>query len=182
MPENPTLIATAEEIALSLKPFRIETLIIGGAALAAHRYIRFTEDLDLAVNADVDLLREMVHMLRKNGYKAILREPDGDDPLGGVIDIESPAGLIQLISFAGRFPRVVDDALNEDPIYIRKGGCLRLIPLPHLVALKLYAGGMKSKVDVLELLSNNPDCNLDEIKTLCDKYRLKGLTEILEEL
>jgi hypothetical protein len=36
-------------------------------------------------------------------------------------------------------------------------GTLAVVDVPHLVALKLYAGGRKSTLDVLELLDRNPD-------------------------
>lgn len=34
---------------------------------------------------------------------------------------------------------------------VRSEAGLRIIPLAHLIALKLYAGGMKSKADIVEL-------------------------------
>ena len=54
--------------------------------------------------------------------------------------------------------------------------------LPQLVALKLYAGGLKSKADILELLTRNPEADLDEIRKVCKRYRVGGLDAILREL
>jgi hypothetical protein len=51
-----------------------------------------------------------------------------------------------------------------------------------LVALKLYAGGYKSKADIVELLSRNPELDLDEIRAVCDRYRLPGIDELIAEL
>ncbi|MGI6495395.1 MAG: hypothetical protein ACOX5G_04790 [Kiritimatiellia bacterium] len=65
---------------------------------------------------------------------------------------------------------------------VRPGSSLKLVPLPQLVALKLYAGGVKSKADILELLGRNPDADIDDIRATCKRYRLKGLDEILAEL
>jgi hypothetical protein len=59
---------------------------------------------------------------------------------------------------------------------------LKLVPLPQLVALKLYAGGLKSKADILELLRRNPDANLDDIRAVCKRYRLHGLKDVLAEI
>jgi len=39
-------------------------------------------------------------------------------------------------------------------------------PLGHLIALKLYAGGMKSKADTVELLKRNPDADRGGIREL----------------
>jgi hypothetical protein len=59
---------------------------------------------------------------------------------------------------------------------------LRIVPLPQLVALKLYAGGSKSRADIVELLRRNPDVDLAPIRQACRRYRLRGLDAILREL
>jgi hypothetical protein len=110
-----------------------------------------------------------------------LREPDAEDPLGGVIDVEGPFGLIQIISYADKFPAVIEDALREAQLTARPGSPLKLVPLPHLIALKLYAGGTKSKADILELLVRNPELDLDGLREICRCYRLRGLDELIAE-
>jgi hypothetical protein len=42
--------------------------------------------------------------LREAGYEVEVREPDGRDPLGGMIDVLGPAGLVQIVNFGERFP------------------------------------------------------------------------------
>lgn len=42
----------AEVIAAVLAGEGMECVVIGAVSLAAHRYIRFTQDVDLGVNAD----------------------------------------------------------------------------------------------------------------------------------
>lgn len=56
------------------------------------------------------------------------------------------------------------------------------MPLAQLVALKLYAGGLGSKADIVELLRRNPEADLDAIRAACRRYRLQGLDAILAEL
>ena len=56
-----------------------------------------------------------------------------------------------------------------------------LSPIAQLVALKLYAGGYKSKADIVELLARNPEADLDEIRSVCSRYRLSGLEELIAE-
>lgn len=63
----------------------------------------------------------------------------------------------------------------------REGSPLKLVPLPHLIAPKLYAGGHKSKADIIELLARNPDLDLDETRAICRRYRLNGLDELIRE-
>lgn len=92
-----------------------------------------------------------------------------------------PFGLLHIISYANKFPAVIEDALRLSKLVVRKGSPLRIVPIPHLVALKLYAGGYKSKADIVQLLARNPGLDLDEIRTVCKQYRLKGLDELLTE-
>lgn len=181
MTSEPGLIDTAERIAALLADRGTGTIVIGAAALAAHRYVRFTEDFDLGVSVPIRDLAGIVDFLRNEGYHATLREPDGDDPLGGVIDVDGRFGVVQIVNFGDRFPAVIENAMAEATEPVRPGGNLRVVPLPHLVALKLYAGGMKSNADIVELLRRNPSADRAGIRALCRRYRLKGLERLIRE-
>jgi hypothetical protein len=172
----------AERIGRMLDERKLPFVVIGAVALAAHRYIRFTEDIDLGVNADLRQMKGFVETLRSEGYDAVLHEPDAQDPLGGVIDVSGPFGLVQIISFEDRFPAVIRDALKGYDLRIFPGSMLRVVPIPQLVALKLYAGGRKSQADIIELLRRNPEVDRESLRQTCRKYRLRGLDELLKEL
>jgi hypothetical protein len=172
----------AERVASLLVENGVPAVVIGAVALAAYRYVRHTEDIDLGVDADLPKMRTLAAALRDEGFVVDFHEPDGDDPLGGVMDVSGPFGLIQVVSFANRFPAVIRDALAGDDIRIRPGSDLRLVPIAQLVALKLYAGGSGSKSDIVELLRRNPEADLDAIRTTCRRYRLSGLDAALQEL
>jgi hypothetical protein len=172
----------AERVASLLVENGVPAVVIGAVALAAYRYVRHTEDIDLGVDADLPKMRTLAASLRDEGFVVDFHEPDGGDPLGGVMDVSGPFGLIQVVSFANRFPAVIRDALAGDDVRIRPGSDLRLVPLAQLVALKLYAGGSKSKSDIVELLRRNPEADLDAIRTTCRRYRLRGLDAALQEL
>jgi hypothetical protein len=88
----------AEKVAELLSRHKVDAVVIGAVALAAYRYIRQTDDIDLDMNADVPTLRRIFTSLHEAGFAAVLREPDGDDPLGGVIDVTG--------SFGSRIPGV----------------------------------------------------------------------------
>lgn len=182
MPDADSNLQAAERVARLLSENGVSAVVIGAVALAAHRYVRNTEDIDLGVDADLRKMRLLVDVLRDDGFTAEFHEPDGDDPLAGVIDVSGPFGLVQVISFAGRFPAAIRDALAGEDSRIRPGSDLRLIPIPQLVALKLYSGGSKAKADIVELLRRNPEADLGEIRETCGRYRLRGLDAILEEL
>jgi len=175
------LLRTAEEVLTILGQHHLDAVVIGAVALAAHHYVRQTDDIDLGVNADVPTLRAVVGSLRVAGFEVELREPDAADPLGGVIDVSGPFGLVQIISYAGRFPAVIEDAVRLSTLVVREGSSLRIVPIPHLIALKLYAGGHKSKADIIELLVRNPGLDLDEVRAVCARYLVTGIDELIAE-
>lgn len=82
----------AEQVLHVLQRHGVDAVVIGGVALAAHNYLRATDDLDLGVNATRATLRAVRDELQHRGYEAELREPDGDDPLGGTIDVAAESG------------------------------------------------------------------------------------------
>lgn len=179
MPDPEAIIEVAEEVARILERQGLGALVIGGVALAAHRYVRFTDDLDIAVCVEPDVLHSVADEIRLQGHSVEVRDPDMDDPLGGVMDVTGPFGQVQVINYGGRFPAVIEDALREATQTIRPGSPLRLVPLHHLVALKLYAGGHKSKADIAELLRRNPETDVNGVRELCRRYRLPGLDQLL---
>ena len=181
MPNHASLLAAAEHVASILADRGIDAVVIGAAALAAHRYVRHTEDIDLGMSVAIRELEAVAAGLREAGYEVEVREPDGQDPLGGVLDVIGPAGLVQIVNFGERFPAVIDSGHAEATLRVRSGASLRIIPLAHLIALKLYAGGMKSKADIVELLKRNPDADRDDIRSLCRHYRLRGLEPLIRE-
>jgi len=182
MADAQNLLEAGETVASLLLRHGVASVVIGAVAMAAHRHIRYTEGIDLGVNADLPTLRRLAGALEAEGFSVELREPDLQDPHGGVIDVSGPFGMVQIISFADRFPAVIQDAIKSAGLAPRADSVLRLAPIPHLIALKLYAGGIKSKSDIVELLLRNPQVDLNELRTLCARYRVAGLEEILNEL
>lgn len=172
----------AERVTSTMRRMGLDSVVIGAVALAAHRYIRHTEDIDLGVDANLLQMRDLATELGRDGFDVEFHKPDGDDPLGGVLDISGTFGLVQVVNFGERFPAAIRDALEANPESIRPGSGLKIVPIAQLVALKLYAGGSSSKADIIELLRRNPEADLDAIRAVCKKYRLKGLNAVLADL
>lgn len=176
-------IVVAEKVLEVLRDQGFDAVLIGALGLAAYGYVRATSDLDLAVAMEPRALHRIAAALRTQGYDVIVREPDASDPLGGVLDVRAPgAQLVQVVNFsnppARHFPRVVEESIAEATPLV-PGGTLRVASLYHLIAFKLYAGGRKSKLDVLELLDRNPELDRDRLRRLCEGY---GLGEALREV
>lgn len=173
---EPTL-EVAERVVEILKEHQIDAVVIGAMALAVHNYPRDTEDFDLGIAVKPDRLSALADSLRRQGWTVDLHLPDGSDPLGGVIDVRAPdAELVQVVNFenwAGGFPAAVRDAATR-AVELSPGSPLRAADLFSLIALKLYAGGPKSKLDVLELLDRNKPVDLDVLRDRCRKYGLEA--------
>ncbi len=171
----------AERAAEILREEGIETVVIGALALAAHNYPRATEDVDLAISTPPLTMRRLADRFRREGWLVDLREPDGDDPLGGVIDVRAAAAdLVQVVNFdnapASGFPRLVREALPRSiPLAASR---LRVVDLPMLIAFKLYAGGTKSTLDIHALLERN-DVDRAALAELCASL---GLSNELERV
>ncbi len=175
-------LAEAERIGAILAKEDVPVLIIGAIALAAHHFIRSTKDVDLGGNIDLKKLKHIHKLLQNSGYQAELHLPDLQDSLGGLIDIEGPFGLVQIVNFGDRFPAAIEDSLSQQDKHNSSITTLAIAPLPLLIALKLYAGSWKSLADVTELLRRNPDADLEAIGKICRKYRLRGWKQVMNEL
>lgn len=177
----------AEQVAEVLARAGVDSALIGAVALAVHRYPRSTVDIDLAVGVEPRRLAELARDLQREGFPAEVSEPDADDPLGGVVRVNAEGpDRIEIVNFcnppAGGFPALVEIALRDATPY-RPGTPLRVVTLQHLILFKLYAGGLKSKNDVLELLSRNPELDLDALRAASRRFRMdRRLDAWLREL
>lgn len=174
----------AEEVQRVLAELGAECALIGALALAVYKYARSTEDLDLATAVNpFAVLRRLVDKLRERGYEAELNEPDAQDPLGGVVNVRGPDfQLIQVVNFLNPLGGAVNpgpEAVREARPSLVPGSGLRVVTLPHLVALKLYAGGAKSKLDVVELLARNRPLDLDAVRGVCRRFGLEAALDRL---
>lgn len=175
-PEFDITVRAAEQVVEVLRGLGLDGLVIGAAALAVHGYPRNTVDFDLAVATEPHRLEQIAQILRGRGFEVTVRLPDPEDPLGGVLDARLPgADLIQVVNFSNPpssgFPRLVTDSVSEATPLVH-GGHLKVVDPYHLIAFKLYAGGAKSKIDILELLDRNPDLDRGRIEELCREYHL----------
>lgn len=57
-------------------------------------------------------------------------------------------------------------------------GDLRVVTLPHLIALEIYSGRGRDRTDVIELLTRNPDA-IDATREVCSRFGFAGPLEAL---
>jgi len=155
----------------------VEHVLIGALALAVHGYPRATEDVDLGTYVDpFTTLRDVHTRLQRDGLTATLVLPDSEDPPGGVItvvaDDHDPIQLVNFRNPLSSVPSPGAEAVRHGVEGLVEGTSFRVVDLPHLVALKLYAGGLDAERDVVELLERNPDVALDDIRVVCERFGL----------
>ena len=73
---------SVEAIVSDLNQAQVRYLIVGGLAVVAHGYVRFTADVDLVLDPDPDSLKRAVEALTRLGYKPRAPVPfrDFEDP------------------------------------------------------------------------------------------------------
>ena len=160
--DDPT-VELAKRVAAEAAVVGIPTALIGAMALAAHGYVRATDDADLgACTTFSPALCALRDRLRALGLDVELRSLDDDDPLDGVLVVEDGDALVEVVNIGNvRLGRAaIDHAMDL-------GDGLRCVRASELVALKLYAGGRKSRLDVHELLDANPAIDREEVARTC---------------
>ncbi|MEM9696400.1 MAG: hypothetical protein AAGA56_27900, partial [Myxococcota bacterium] len=156
---------------------------VGAVAMACHGYVRATRDIDLATElATFTQMRTLYNRCRDRGWSAELRLPDAEDPLGGVLDVEGDGfDLIQVVNFYNPLrptPNPGTDALDR-AVALDTMPALRVATVEDLILLKLYAGGRKSELDVIELIEATPSL---QRSSLLDRARRFELEEVLSRL
>lgn len=173
-------LALAAEVAAALEARGVSSAVIGAVALAVRGYPRATEDVDLATVTDPrTVLQEVARDLQARGYEAELAMPDAEDALGGVLTVRAPdSDPVQVVNYfnpwTGWIPvgkRAVETAERD----VLPG--LAVVDAAHLVALKLYAGGRKSELDVLELIERLDPEELVRVRTVCESLGLGAEVE-----
>lgn len=178
----------AEEISRLLQDQGHPSAIVGAIALAVHNYVRATRDIDLGVSIyEPQIAFRVLEAALPVGYQMKTRYADYEDDLGGVATITGPDILpIQIVNFTNskRLRKSPGSAgVREATLLVDEAGDLKVVSLPYLIAMKLEAGALKDKADVVELLRANPEAPEAEIRAVCAEFRLENqLDEILGEV
>lgn len=126
--------------------------VIGAYALAARGYIRHTSDFDLLTTDRSALTTAKWADLTDRGVHVDIRRGDRDDPLGGVVRIQSDTFSIDVVVAKYKWQQMVIDRAEEMAI---AGTRLRVPLTRDLVLLKLFAGGYGDLHDIDRLLATD---------------------------
>ncbi len=189
MDEQLSPVQLAERVAALAAGLGINTAVIGAYALAAHKFVRATKDIDLATAVSLGELRRLEAATRDAGLFATLRTPDAEDPLGGVLvvwqrvdDEGDPVEPVEVVNFTNPYVprRTPAIAAIRDAVPV-EGSTLRYPRLRDLIALKLDTGARRDQADVVDVLAHNPDADLDEIRATCSTYGFDIIEQLIAE-
>jgi hypothetical protein len=135
-----------------LEQMGVPCALIGGVALAFHGIDRATEDTDLLATEPSILSSSLWEDLRSEGIIVGVTEGDHDDPLRGVVRIES-AELIDIVVPRGRWQ---DDVLARRLDRVILGERIPVVDAADLILLKIDAGGLIDLIDVELLIRHDP--------------------------
>lgn len=148
-----------ERVCGMLNESGIAHALIGASALAARGVARSTYDIDLLTTNGQVLEPGLWKSLSSDGFHVDIRRGDADDPLGGVVRVET-SGERPVDVILGKLAWQQRAVERAEPI----AGGPPVVLARDLVLLKLYAGGPQDLWDVRELLRQPATARLmDEV-------------------
>lgn len=183
-----TPVELAERVATLARDLGIETALVGAYALAVHRYVRGTSDIDLGVTANIGELRALKVSVESVGLSALLTLPDDQDPLGGVLkvwtDVDEdgdPVFPLDVVNYLNPFRprRTPATAAIANAFRLDETPGLRCPRLADLIALKLDVAATSDDMDVVNVLVANPEADLEEIRTTCKRYGFERIDDLI---
>jgi hypothetical protein len=146
-----------DQVAAVLRQAQIPHALIGASALAAHGVLRSTADRDLLVLDHRCLDAALWADLRDAKVHVDIRRGDASDPLAGLVRFEANGERsVDLVIGKSTWQLPVLEAAE------RRGGEIPVVTAPHLILLKLYAGGPQDAWDIQQLLATEEGPRLVE--------------------
>ncbi len=162
-----------EEVLAALAGAGIQTALIGGLALASHRVVRATQDVDLL--ADADRADSVDKALLGLGYRCIHRS----------LEVANFLRIDERVDFLFANRPIARRLLAEAGEYQTAFGSLRVVSAEGLIGFKLQGlvndpRRTQDLEDIRALLrANRTGLNLDEIR---EYFRLFAREALLEEI
>jgi hypothetical protein len=150
-----------EEIFGALNAAKIRYLVVGGLAVVAHGYLRYTNDVDLVVQLDEANVRRAMEVLKSIGYRA--KVPVDPVEFANPITRASWIADKQMVVFqliSDRFGREPIDVFVKEPFnveaelaqceWLAVGETLKIpvVSRKQLLKMKHEAGRPKDLVDI----------------------------------
>jgi hypothetical protein len=168
------MVTLLERVAGLLTRNRVAYSLIGATAMAVYRVSRATFDMDLFTTdhtvLDSSFWRELVGL----GVDVEVRRGDDDDPLFGIVRLfENETHPIDLVVGRGGWQSEIARRARD---YVVSNVRIPVADGADIVLLKLYAGGVQDRWDIVQLVAANR-----EIEQQVDE-RLKALPQACRTL
>lgn len=145
----------------ALKCMDVPFVLAGGHAVAAWGMVRSTRDIDFLVDLRGKSAEKLAAGLRQAGFKAVLRKGDEQDPVKGVIRVESAlaadAEPVDLVLGIRHMPQGIFERSSQLQFL---GQRIPVISPEDLIVLKCLAGGpidLKDARSILEIMKGKLD-------------------------
>jgi hypothetical protein len=148
----------------ALNDAQVRYLIVGGVAVVAHGYLRYTADLDLVLDLREDNVRRALAVFPRLGYQPLVPVPLDQFADAGIRkQWAQEKGLTVFSLFSSDHARTNVDLFVEDPLDFDKAyaGAVHLeaapgvrapfVSLEDLLSLKQRAGRPKDLEDIRQL-------------------------------
>lgn len=148
-----------EKLLARLAKAEVRFLVVGGIAVTLHGYARFTEDIDLLLDADKDNITRLLSVLADYG-EGFARElsPDDFDDGEGAIRIIEEVEMCQMDLFTRLSGVTYADVINEADRFSHEGHWIYYASKDALIRWKQDSVREKDRLDAnaLELLQKDP--------------------------
>ena len=150
-----------EALAGALNKHGVRFLVVGGLAVAAHGYLRYTADVDMVIQLDPANIREAFAALTEAGYQPsvpVTGQQFGDQQLRDAWIADK--GMVVLNFWSDQYRDTPVDVFVSEPFdfdteynegllqELAPGLALRFPRLETLIQMKLSAGRPKDLIDV----------------------------------
>jgi hypothetical protein len=162
-------VASLEAIFRALQDAQARYLVVGGVAVVAHGYLRFTQDLDLVLDLSDESLPRALRALDSLGYHPMVPVPIGDFANPELRrDWKENHNMKVFSLVSDQHPEVTIDVFTEEPFAFDEEydrGEMRevasdvtafVVSIPALIALKIEAGRHKDRDDIEKLQKLHP--------------------------
>ena len=167
-------LTSIEEIFRNLNEANVRYLVVGGLAVVAHGYVRFTADVDIFIDLEPRNVTKAVQVFSDLGY-----QPRAPVPIVDFIDAETrnswvrdknlkvfslwnPNKSVTEVDLFVEAPMDFNEAAKKSKVFDAGSDLMiHVIGLDDLIHLKLEAGRRKD-IDDVENLRNLRDARYDE--------------------
>jgi hypothetical protein len=169
MSENAgTLLGALEHIGRELDARAVRFALVGGMAVSLRAEVRFTRDIDLAIDSATDAeVEALVFALRDVGYRVKALVEHETQGRIATVRLASPGGVVvDLLSASSGIEREIVERASRDGLL---NGRIPLVCSEELLAMK-----------VLAMADNRPHDRADAIALLARRHEERRVRENLE--